>query len=110
LDEAQLKRPFVVGDKVRKFGVSGQATSFHVDGFIKRIYLDGTIELDCGNPLAREIAHPKQCCRLVRKERRRVWVTYYNGLKVSHEPPLWGMGDDGKEILWTEYIEVRKPK
>jgi len=78
--EVRMKKSFKVGDRVRVYGVtkcmgddkvncvsdrrSGLVVDYDSDDDYVRVRINGETHL----------AHPKQCRRLVKKARRRIWV------------------------------------
>lgn len=110
-----MKRPFQIGDRVRVYQfefVGSQSRTNYVAEVVRSDYDDGSIRVQFGGT-SRNV-HPKQCRRLVMRERRRCWV-HENSLKI---PPLQNDGwivsrelpvNDGPGP-WIEFIEVRKPK
>lgn len=67
---------------------------------------DGTVRTDHSGA---SVVHPKQCRRLVKKPRRRVWVS------VKSAPGIWPevifedptKSDHYDAIEWTEFAEVK---
>lgn len=81
---------------------------YTIDGSIEAIAKDGTLHLDGKDGNGPFVAHPKQCRRLVRKERRRVWVT-----KDARDDPKvqqWAGFDENVNYGQAEYVQYRKPK
>lgn len=92
-----------VGDRVAVYNDNQRKTSN-----IKSILGDGSILLEAG-----WCAHPKQCRRLVRKERRRIYIDADQLDQLNARP-----GNDGNLHVanyparlgsrWAEFIEVKK--
>lgn len=59
-----------------------------------------------------EWVHHKQCRRLVKKERRRIWVKKEpiknEILIVLQNPPTGGLNGEFSPDKWIEFIEVKK--
>lgn len=99
---------FKVGDRVRIYG-------FHIDdaGHV----MDRTIDEVCDNGLlgtdGGEYVHPKQCRRLVKRERRRVWVNVYGGGMNYVAHPTQEVADRNalqSRVECIEMVEVRRKK
>jgi len=83
-------------------------------GTVEMIRNDGLLQISVENGSTSDtwIAHPKQCRKLVKKERRRVWFekvdigqNHWNG--YSNEKEIWESLKPGERV---EFIEVRKKK
>lgn len=100
---------YKVGDRVKIYGCIFRSSdeSLHhitVDGLtgeIKEICLSGYITVKT-NFDETFLAHPKQCRKLVKKERRRIWVS----------PDYEFLGPDNTSLIpkegWLEFVEVKK--
>lgn len=100
---------FKEGDRVRVYGLRGHSP------FVAKITgLDGRGNATVLSSVTGTIVvHTKQCRRLVKKERRRIWATEnflgkndYVGALFSKDAPTL---PDCSEI-WVEFIEVIKKK
>lgn len=96
-----MKKPFQVGDRVRAYSWAAVYAGrvIRVEGDRVYLGLDGGGNLDF---------HPKQCRRLVRKERRRVWVKLPTDFHPQHRAN--GMVSVDPVDGWVEFIEVRRKK
>lgn len=101
---------FKVGDRVRVYGHSDCAReSFggvvkEIHGAWLKVYSDG------GSLVA---AHPKQCRKLVKKERRRVWVNRGYLAQLPNDPGGYICSvppAKSIETSYVEFIEVRRRK
>lgn len=111
-----MKTPFKVGDRVRTYaGYSGDCISVKA-GVIKNILPKGVLEIaEDGVKDGTRWAHPKQCRRLKKKERRRIWIR-----KKSDNFPLSTSANRlNEEVLlfppqplvskyYVEFVEVKK--
>ncbi len=112
-----MREPLKAGDRVRVYGPVADrkhnhtAVSHDFVGTVKNAtqapdFLIVTSDYDSGE----KFCHPKQCRRLIKKERRRVWLD-----------PRWVDGEvivDGRAVAYTgkvdqpahmvEFVEVRK--
>lgn len=100
------KRELRVGERVRAFGVSCDDGHFwSLDGTVESLNPPGPmIYVKCDGAFPRDsiLVHQKQCRRLIRRERRRIWVNPGAVFSVATEMacrPVEG---------WTEYREVPK--
>lgn len=108
------------GDRVRVFDIDPTS---HIprttDGTVARVMI-GThyegqvveVQEDQG-VMARIIAHPKSCRRLVKKPRRRVWIFVphwgtYTEQNPAHAYPVRPCENHSED--WREFVEVRKRK
>lgn len=99
------KRPFEVGDRVAAYNCTKRYEG--VVWSIDNRRWPTTLVIETRDDVLS--FHPKQCRRLVRKERRRVWVNmdhwdYYKADNPAHaylEEPQDTPG-------WVEFIEVKK--
>lgn len=102
-----MKKPFKVGQRVAvyNFGIRYVGTIFDV-------FKDGIdVAEDPDNKGMR--VHPKQLRRLVKKERRRVWIpetSLPHDMIGKCEDAAWVSADDRSKDGWVEFIEVKKPK
>lgn len=93
-----MKEPFKIGDRVAVY-----------QSFFGRSERNIGLVIDTGNQAIKVqhdsglmwILHPKQCRRLVKKERRRIWVL---------REPGFALGDirDYEVGGYTEFVEVKK--
>lgn len=117
---------FKVGDRVKAYGYVGEMGAFTLTSTrlanaasVVDIQVSGNLVLQVGDSQRKYVAHPKQCRRLVKRERRRVWIkssavnhaldpktTVYQSTVVRADSPIPSLYGD-KEI-WVEFIEVRK--
>ena len=119
---------FKVGDNMAKFVVGQRVRFYYTDNC--RAYSDAGTVVEIVVQLLRikidradqtYLAHPKQCRKLVKKKRRRVWVK--RGAAINEAPQLFpgthivslvrDMDGDYHSIKntkdnWTEYAEVKK--
>lgn len=115
-----MKKPFAVGERVRVYGSSvrhwyeGEVASGVVcepgAEHLVRVKIDGT-DRYCE-------FHPKQCRRLIKKQRRRIWayITGDGNICVSTEKPTDGCMCSNEYCCekryfasgWSEFIEVKK--
>lgn len=122
MDEKKVTRlctepnKFPPGTRVRVYGSFGSLTLLALKGEVFRTrVMDEKIEirLDGGEIV---IAHPKQCRRLVKRERRRVWVleSQFQRLESGRsEYRIWVETDPGNlkcqaNDNFIEFIEVKK--
>lgn len=84
-----MKRPFEVGERVRVWGAGWQTRGFgdelKFSETVQSPWSAKVIKIDCGNLIVRRdgdnpgdllSVYPQQCRRLVKKPRRRVWVSF----------------------------------
>lgn len=107
---------FKAGDRVNVYGFTYDGTSClgwagevthavgEIGGPLLHVRLDGRTAI--------EGVHPKQCRKLVKKERRRIWIDCSVGLsaisgRLSNQVRL--ELEDGKE-QFAEFVEVRRRK
>lgn len=112
----KMKKPFEVGERVAVYGHRALAFGVRVVGLIeamdqdeRRMYPTGVKVRDEKYSGQAYFAHPKQCRRLVKKERRRAWLSAralrdFPGRRITAD--LGGPGWDDS----IEFIEVRKGK
>lgn len=98
-----MKKPFVAGEKVAVYMDGATRKTGIVIGFSSHAKdKELHVEFNIGSG-ERFWAHPKQCRRLVKKERKRVWVQYRDDGSWSNfsivEPVRAG---------WVEFVEVKK--
>lgn len=67
-----MKKPFVVGERVAVY-IAGTRSV----GRVLALLEFGNLKIKCkpGEAYGYRIVHPKQCRRLVRKERRVIWIS-----------------------------------
>lgn len=116
-----MKTPFKVGDRVRVHGNSqtGAIEEVPYDGWkarVVRVFNQFAIQVEPLNLKTDETSFTvfiKQCRRLIKKPRRRVWLNENalrpdrnneGGWSVCFEKPKVYLSD------WVEFIEARKPK
>lgn len=91
-----MKTQFKVGDRVAAY-LSGPQTSRRV-GKVKEI-CPAYLILDLGHSSNPYAVPPQACRKLVKKERRRIWIgEQWHDILTS--PPT-------DPSLWTEFVEVR---
>lgn len=123
-----MKREFKVGDRVRVYGLvteinatGGAPVYMGVSGKINLIKQHtGKLVVDVEG-LGTYLAHPKQCRRLIKKQKRRVWInekwlqvsltkTWSDvGSGAAIQAPLIICSKDKREGF-IEFIEVTKPR
>lgn len=100
-----MKRPLQVGDRVAVYHGGRRLVGVLVDdSMTNRTWLSCRIDHPNGDSETFAV-HPKQCRRLVKKERRRttVEVQYDGRLKIiAHSGPLLGIGEQ------YNLVEVRR--
>lgn len=113
-----MSRPLQVGDRVAVYGAIfstkkkeyfGSAVDWRKGEVVGTVQAGDMIVFkdEWGEDFT---AHPKQCRRLVKKERRRVWV-YQDRLGSITEQPTAYYRDqppDDSPGHWVEFIEVRR--
>lgn len=111
-----MKRPFQKGDRVRVYA-SVYEELLETVGTIERILENGMVyvEFDKVSEIGNAScwAHPRQCRRLVKKERRRVWIPegaldrLYSGDARNISANI----SDRKIVdTDTQFVEVRRKK
>jgi hypothetical protein len=103
-----------VGDRVRVSYISAMGYVCGVKGTVMDIKHTGAIEVSKDSPQGElSLVHPKQCRRLKKRERRRVWTVTYSGVTYFfarlNEAEKWrdtASSDTGVEL--REFIEVKK--
>lgn len=101
---------FKVGDRVAVYGNIRNSSGYYVRGAyasVHAITAADEIEIipdDNSYPERRFTVHPKQCRRLVKKERRRVWVSLGSLYRSGDSMPVFFEQQAG----CREFIEVRK--
>lgn len=104
------KRAFQVGDRVRVYGPYGQGS---VDtGRVQELIGEGLLKLKLDSD-GYPVVHPKQCRRLVKRERRRVWITERKLLELAIDPDgeVSAMISKAKKVQDdVEFVEVRRRK
>lgn len=96
---------FKVGDTIHVYGFSADDAAQVLKRQIGQICDDGLIRTD-----AYELVHPKQCRKLIKKERRRISVKFVNdGSSVGIPVVKWTMSDFPKDEM-VEFVEVRRKK
>lgn len=129
-----MSSKFKVGDRVRVYGwfspevggggdyldgAKGEIIEYSEVNMWLRIFLDEPISEHVGLTLneRRTIAdvHPKQCRRLVKKERRRIWVSEFSLTQVSSVGPYScfvypSRPESDASNPGVEFVEVRKRK
>lgn len=104
-----MKKPFQVGERVSCAWYDGvfRGEILRIDNTecIQIIFDDGRVRR----------SHVRQCRRLIKKPRRRVWVS--NGMVCKLQESDDGFSGLGWSAYrqnpghdWVEFIEVRKPK
>lgn len=93
-----MKAPLKSGDRVRVYATHSGAVS-ESNGRVYKVRDDGMLIVLLDHRISEIVAHPKQCRRLVKKPRERVWV------RGSDAAPYKPLGDE-----WVEFVEVRRPK
>jgi hypothetical protein len=101
----EKKSPFQVGDRVRVYGIV--VRMFGAGEAIKKVATvtsvdDELLILDDGGDAF--YAHPKQCRRLVKKERRRYWLN--PNISAHYDGTFWI--DNKPHEGWIEFVEVKK--
>jgi hypothetical protein len=99
-----MKKPLAVGDRVRVYGREWDwhSKAPHFDGEVLEIADDGVCVKRSEN--TKIWCHPKQVRRLVKKERRRVWLwkgASWNDGTITTEPPVKTPSD------WVAFVEVK---
>lgn len=99
----QPKKPLQVGERVAAYSGGDR----HV-GTVERKLSSGAYEIDVES--GHLLVHPKQCRRLVKKPRRRIWLfkAYLDGGRVQGSPIL--LAPPNTSEAWIEFSEVRKKK
>jgi hypothetical protein len=100
---------FTVGDRVAVY-ISGQ----RMTGTVHEELEFGNLKVRCdiGAPFGYPIVHPKQCRKLKKKARRRVWI-HPEGFKAIPTDGTYQVAATRVDYScnrWIEFIEVRKPK
>lgn len=100
-----------VGDRVRVYGWDfddpKEALIFNAEVLEK--LSNGMLKVRNPRLDGDDFVHPKQCRKLVKKERRRVWLTFYkdNGYSNIYTfNPLRSALKEGAEVF--EFIEVKR--
>lgn len=114
---------FQVGDRVKVYGHWGAQYLIGSKGTIKKIELNNPfkaphvavkldIEIDCLRDDGTIWVHPKQCRKLVKKERRRVWINMYGHSAIAHLSEARAIVDAAPYVQEraVEFVEVRKKK
>ena len=101
---------FKVGERVAVYWYDGRFT-----GAVEKIHANGSLQIVFDNFSYRKSAHPKQCRRLVKKERRRVWLPlkYVDRAPTDTENLTIGIYRSSIPPTnpdWAEFIEVRSKK
>lgn len=111
-----MKTPLKVGDRVRVYGKPGpDGGCWEAKVVACRVVAPWGVGMDVRSTYDDETytVHPKQCRRLIKKPRRRVWLNENalrtdrnneGGWSVCFEKPKVYLSD------WVEFIEARKPK
>lgn len=81
-------------------------------GTVRRSRPDGMfyVDLDGRNQI---LAHPKQCRKLVRKPRKRIWIAHHHFYPERSHTTLPVYEKDPRESVvgeFMEFVEVKKPK
>jgi hypothetical protein len=106
-----MKRPFETGDRVNVYG--GPNPGWGVGGAWLGTVYDLAVKTNWGNGISVKsdydgcgyVVHPKQCYRLVKKPKRRVWVNpkvFIPGHAPIEQCLCLSEND------WPEFIEVKK--
>lgn len=96
---------FKVGDRVAVYGPERDV------GTISEVNGRGFVRMDPDdNNFDTNWFHPKQCRRLVKKERRRVWVVFAEHISqrdmlIADPLHIWEPGERQRAV---EFIEVKK--
>lgn len=107
-----MKTPFAVGDRVRVYGVSRKCGGDLVESHTGTVRFLWETECEVEGPdRTLSIAHYKQCRRLIKRPRRRVWITEnaLNRLADFAENESTEATISKKKIVGTdiEFIEAR---
>lgn len=116
LDKAHGQSKFKVGDRVAVYGIAFdgmRCKSFY--GTVTEVLDDGwlVVNPDCPETNANDV-HEKQCRRLVKRERRRVWIKCgrHGGLSSLggqlKNPVVFGSSTKSHDPEYVEFVEVRK--
>lgn len=74
-----MKNPFEVGDRVAVYTADGRFTGDIIGVFgvhcIRVDYHPGQINASTGGVVGWAQVNPKQCRRLIKRERRRIWIS-----------------------------------
>lgn len=111
VEDRAVKRPFQVGERVRVHDVCQETGKLCSDvGTIREIGMDGALFIDCKFWQSHIPFNPKQCRRLVKKERRRVWLKPFDVNYSDKYPPRIGSIDAalGPFEDYVEFVEVRR--
>jgi hypothetical protein len=108
---AEMKKPLQVGDRVSVAGAThnGSATFYEpARGRVSHLNpiptAKGMVQVTMDGESEIYVVHRHQCRRLVKRERRRVWVFISAAGEVGpvmHTAPMVSQG-------WAEFIEVKK--
>lgn len=103
---------FKVGERVAVYLWDGRFTAV-----IEHLNDNGSLDVKFDNLESRNHVHPKQCRRLVKKPKKKIWIdlnfdvvhdsmvgSYMQNAVVFLTPPLLNPQD------FTEFVEVRKKK
>jgi hypothetical protein len=121
-----MKRPFQVGDRVAVYGLDGNCELVRIKTTITGFASSGQLYLDEKDTVRLtvpkydfSVAHPKQCRRLVKKVRRRIWIEPYVLTSMARSQSegwkycgLDSVGIQPNEVYpgAVEFVEVRKGK
>lgn len=100
------KRKLEVGDRVRAYGRQWDQGVGFIDivGTISA-FVAGEALVNTGDRVI--CCHPKQCRRLVKKERRRVWIRGLD-LHTRSATPVVAYQKVDRDADFVEFVEVRK--
>jgi hypothetical protein len=121
-------KPFKIGDRVAVYGKVGERQLYRQTGTICDPY-DGVnynnelltvffdFDLKTQQCPKQELVHPKQCRRLIKKERKRIWVkpapavidiVGLNSTAVIQSTESIRQASSTPKKGWIEFIEVKK--
>jgi hypothetical protein len=114
-----MKKPFQVGDRVAVYGLDGNCELVRIKTTITGLPANGQLYLDEKDTVKTTVprydfsmAHPKQCRRLVKKPRRRVWVNQYTegvyGSAYAEQGAAENAGRNSQGRELVEFVEVRR--
>lgn len=107
---AQLK--YKEGDRVKVYATLNGSVA-ETKGTFTRFRPDGMMYVNLDGRRGEIVAHPKQCRRLVKKQRRRVWIResvlneYFQGGDKWSDVAISGERLEEDDV---EFIEARKKK
>jgi hypothetical protein len=108
LGQRKQMSKFKVGDRVRVYGGTNPDEGEFFDGTVRQIEGRWLVVKDDRNGEVVSSFHVKQCRKLVRKERRRVWIREsiipIRGDLLDNPPA------EHSEQFFIEFVEVRKRK